>query len=112
MTLLIAKKGGVVIAMPGDQLDLNTSPEAEKLLVEQIEAGETRIVMDFSKTEYISSAGLRVIMKTAMLLKDKGGGFALCNGNEQIYEVLEISGFLEIVNYYSSFEDAVKAVSD
>ena len=112
MSLLIAKKGGVVIAMPGEQLDLNTSPEAEELLVAQIEAGETRIVIDFSKTEYISSAGLRVIMKTAMLLKDKGGGIALCNGNEQIYEVLEISGFLEIVNYYSSFEDAVKAVSD
>lgn len=112
MTLLIAKKGEVVIAMPGEQLDLNTSPEAEKLLGEQIDAGETRIVMDFSKTEYISSAGLRVIMKTAMLLKDKGGGFALCNGNEQIHEVLEISGFLDIVNYCSSFEEAVAAVSD
>ena len=110
MSLLIAKKGGVVIAMPGEQLDLNTSPEAEKLLVEQLDAGESKIVMDFSKTEYISSAGLRVILKTAMILKDKGGGIALCNGNEQIYEVLEISGFLDIVNYYSSFEEAVAAV--
>jgi anti-anti-sigma factor len=112
MTLLIAKKGEIVIAMPGEQLDLNTSPEAEKLLGEQIDAGETRIVMDFSKTEYISSAGLRVIMKTAMQLKDKGGEFALCNGNEQIYEVLELSGFLDIVKYFSAFEDAVTAVSD
>jgi anti-anti-sigma factor len=96
--------------MSDDQLDTNTSPEAEKLLTAQIDAGETRIVMDFSKTEYISSAGLRVIMKTAMLLKDKDGRIALCNGNEQIYEVLEISGFLDIVNYYSSFEEAVAAV--
>ena len=112
MTLLIARKDEVVIAMPGEQLDLNSSPEAEELLVAQIEAGETRIVMDFSKTEYISSAGLRVIMKTAILLKDQNGGLALCNGNEQIYEVLEISGFLDIVNYCSSFEKAVAAVSD
>jgi anti-anti-sigma factor len=110
--MLIAKKGGVVIAMPGEQLDLNTSPEAEELLVAQIEAGETQIVMDFSKTEYISSAGLRVIMKTAILLKDKDGRIALCNSNEQIYEVLEISGFLDIINYCSSFEEAVIAVSD
>jgi len=70
----------------------------------QLDAGETRIVIDFSKTDYMSSAGLRVILKTATLLQEKGGGFALCNGNEQIVEVLEISGFLEIVNYFSSLE--------
>ena len=112
MSMLIAHQRGVVIAMPGEQLDTNTSPEAEELLLEQVEAGETRIVMDFSKTEYITSAGLRVIMKTAILLKDKDGKIVLCSGNEQIYEVLEISGFLDIVNYYSSLEDAVVAVSD
>ena len=112
MGLLIAKKDEVVIVMPDDQLDTNTSPEAEKMLVEQIDAGETRIVIDFSKTDYMSSAGLRVILKTATLLQDKGGGFALCNGNEQIVEVLEISGFMEIVKYCSSLDDAVAAVSD
>ena len=112
MGLLIAKKDEVVIVMPDSQLDTNTSPEAEKMLMEQIDAGETRIVIDFSKTDYMSSAGLRVILKTATLLQEKDGGFALCNGNEQIVEVLEISGFLEIVNYFSSLEDAVTAVSD
>jgi anti-sigma B factor antagonist len=112
MSLLIAKKGGVVIAILGEQLDFNTSPEAEEILVAQIEAGESKIVMDFSKTEYISSAGLRVILKTAMILKGKGGDIALCNGNEQVCEVLEISGFMDIVNYYSSFEEAVTAISD
>ncbi len=111
MSMLIAKKRGVVIAMPGEQFDSNESPEAEKLLVAQIDAGETRIVMDFSKTDYMSSAGLRVIMMAAILLKDKGGKIVMCNGNEQIYEVLEISGFLQIVNYYASFEEAVAAVT-
>jgi anti-anti-sigma factor len=112
MGLLVAKKSEVIIVMPEVQLDTNTSPEAEKMLMAQIDAGETRIVIDFSKTDYLSSAGLRVILKTASLLQDKGGGFALCNGNEQIVEVLEISGFLEIVKYCSSLDDAVSAVSD
>jgi anti-sigma B factor antagonist len=111
MGLLVAKKDDVVIVMPDEQLDTNTSPEAEKMLMEQMDAGESRIVIDFSKTDYMSSAGLRVILKTASLLQEKGGGFALCNGNEQIVEVLEISGFLEIVNYFSSLEDAVAAVA-
>ncbi len=111
MGLLVAKKDEVVIVMPDGQLDTNTSPEAEKMLMKQIDAGETRIVMDFSKTDYMSSAGLRVILKTASLLQERGGGFALCNANEQIVEVLEISGFLDIVKYISSLEDAVAAVS-
>jgi anti-sigma B factor antagonist len=60
----------------------------------------------------MSSAGLRVILKTATLLQDKGGGFALCNRNGHIVEVLEISGFLDIVEYFSPLEDAVISVSD
>jgi len=112
MGLLVAKKSEVVIVMPDEQLDTNTSPEAEKMLMEQLDAGESRIVIDFSKTDYMSSAGLRVILKTASLLQEKGGGFALCNGNEQIIEVLEISGFLEIVKHFSSMKEAVNAVAD
>ena len=112
MGLLVAKKSEVVIVMPDEQLDTNTSPEAEKMLTAQLDAGETRIVIDFSKTDYMSSAGLRVILKTASLLQEKGGGFALCNGNEQIVEVLEISGFLEIVKHFSSMKEAVNAVAD
>jgi len=112
MGLLVAKKSEVVIVMPDEQLDTNTSPEAEKMLMAQLDAGESRIVIDFSKTDYMSSAGLRVILKTASLLQEKGGGFALCNGNEQIIEVLEISGFLEIVKHFSSMKEAVNAVAD
>ena len=110
MGLLVARKGDVVIVMPDSQLDTNTSPEAEKMLMAQLDAGETRIVIDFSKTDYISSAGLRVILKTASLLQEKGGGFALCNGNDQIVEVLEFSGFLDIVKYCSSLDEAVTAI--
>ena len=112
MGLLVAKKSEVIIVMPDEQLDTNTSPEAEKMLMAQLDAGESRIVIDFSKTDYMSSAGLRVILKTATLLQEKGGGFALCNGNEQIVEVLEISGFLEIVKHFPSMKEAVNAVAD
>jgi anti-anti-sigma factor len=112
MGLLIAKKDEVVIVMPDEQLNTNTSPEAEKMLAAQLDAGETRIVIDFSKTDYMSSAGLRVILKIASLLQEKDGTFALCNANEQIVEVLQISGFLEIVKHFSSLEEAINAVAD
>jgi anti-sigma B factor antagonist len=59
----------------------------------------------------MSSAGLRVILKTASRLQEKDGALALCNANEQIVEVLEISGFLDILQYSSSPHDAAAAVS-
>lgn len=112
MSMLLAKKEGVVVVMPGEQLDSNSSPEAEQLLVREIEAGETKIVMDFSKTDYVSSAGLRVIMMAAILLNKENGKIVLCNSNEQILEVLEISGFLKVIGHYPTFEEAVATMTD
>ncbi len=51
MGLLVAKKDEVVMIMPDEQLDTNTSPEAEKLLMAQIDAGDTPIAIDFSKMD-------------------------------------------------------------
>ena len=59
-----------------------------------------------------SFAGLRVILKTAKLLKPKSGTVALCNANEQIQEVLEISGFLGMINLHNSLNDAISAINN
>ncbi len=112
MSMLIAEQEGVLVAMPGTRLDTNNSSEAESILLESIQNNKTRIIIDFSKTDYISSAGLRIILKTARLLKEKEGSFAMCQANEQILEVLEISGFLEIIDYFPSFKEAVESFSD
>ena len=111
MGLLISKQNDVVIAMPGERLDTNTAPEVEKELEGVIEGGESKVVVDFSKTAYISSAGLRVLLKTAKTLKRKEGALALCNANEQIHEVLEISGFLTMLTYRATLDEAVEVVA-
>jgi len=103
--------GGVFIVTPSGRLDTNTSPEAEKLISDAIDGDERKVVVDFSETEYISSAGLRVILKTAKLLKPKKGAVALCNANEQIEEVLEISGFIEMIMLLDSLDEAVEALN-
>jgi anti-sigma B factor antagonist len=112
MSVITSISSGVYIIMPNGKLDTNTSPEAESLLTNAVGSGETKVVFDFSKTEYISSAGLRVILKTAKLLRPKNGAVALCNSNEQIQEVLEISGFLVMIKSFSSLDEAIAAVND
>ena len=100
-----------MIAIPNGRLDTSNSPEAEQGLMEHVDAGELKIVMDFAKTDYISSAGLRVLLKTAKVLKAKGGNIALCHANEQIAEVLQISGFTSLINCFDSLEEAIENVS-
>lgn len=110
MTILTSKNQDVLIVMPGERLDTNAAPEAQKLIVEQISQGEVKIVIDFAKTHYIASSGLRVILKTAKEVKKKQGAIALCNANEQINEVLEISGFFSMFKYFSDLDEAVASL--
>ena len=112
MSLLLSMSRGVTIALPSGRLDSNNAPQALQDIVARIEKGETRIVIDFARTRYISSAGLRVILKVLHMLRQRAGAIALCNANEQIREVLEISSFLDMVDCYASLEVAVRQVSD
>lgn len=107
MSVMTNSNSGILVVIPDGRLDTNTSPEVEKIIVEAIESGEKKVLFDFSKTDYLSSAGLRVILKSAKLLKPKGGNVMLCNTNEQIYEVLEISGFLNMVKCHDSLDTAI-----
>jgi anti-anti-sigma factor len=112
MSVLISRNRGVVIAIPSGRLDTNNAPEAEHLIVKEINDGQSRFVVDFAKTNYISSAGLRVILKTLKLLKQRDdGAIALCNANEQIHEVLEITGFLTMLKCHPSLDEAIREVS-
>jgi len=111
MDILSSKIEGAFVLMPNGRLDTNNAPQAEKILVENINAGERRVIFDFSKTDYISSAGLRVILQTAKLVR-KDGRVVLCNANEQIYEVLEISGFLDMIKHCSNLKEAMQSVAE
>ena len=111
MSILSTKIEGVFVIMPNGRLDTNNFTEAEQLVAAHVAAGDKKVIFDFSKTDYISSAGLRVILKAAKLVH-KDGKIALCNSNEQIQEVLEISGFLDMINHFGNLDEAMKSVSD
>ncbi|MDO5475947.1 MAG: STAS domain-containing protein [Eubacteriales bacterium] len=78
------------------RLDTNTSPQLEKELKEAID-GVTKLVFDFSALEYISSAGLRVLL-SAQKIMNKQGSMKICNVNEDIMEIFEVTGFSDILD--------------
>lgn len=66
-----------MIVAPRDRFDTNSAPEVEQILTDHIERGERRIVLDLSHISYISSIGLRVILKAAMDMTGRGGRLVL-----------------------------------
>ncbi len=83
-----------VIALEG-RLDTTTSPELEAQLKKPMESAET-LTLDFSKLDYISSAGLRVLLSAHKAMSAKGG-LKITNVNEIVREVFDVTGFSDIL---------------
>lgn len=86
--------GKLTIALEG-RLDTTTSPELEKSLQESI-AGVTELVMVLEGLEYISSAGLRVLLSAQKLMM-KQGAMRVTHVAEPVMEILEVTGFVDIL---------------
>lgn len=83
------------LALQG-RLDSSTAPEFEKAIDDTLAGGAKSLVLDFSELVYTSSAGLRVILK-AQKAMSKLGGMKLVGVSDDIKEVFDITGFLDIL---------------
>ena len=84
----------LTIALEG-RLDTSTAPNLEAELKSSLD-GVTELVLDFNKLEYISSAGLRVVL-AAQKTMSKQGSMKLIGVNDEVMEVFEITGFVDIL---------------
>ena len=75
------------------KLDTQTSPDAQEQLTELIEKGERKIVVNLEKLDYISSAGLRILLIAAKQLKPGGGEIRICSLNDVVKRGLRHLGF-------------------
>ena len=82
------------IALEG-RLDTMTAPELEAELNQSLEGADS-LVLDFSKLDYISSAGLRVLLSAHKAMSAKGG-MKVTHVNEIIQEVFDVTGFSDIL---------------
>ena len=89
------------------ELDTTASPEAESQLNQLREQGVRKILVDLEKMDFISSAGLRVLLATAQELKKAGGELRVCNLNEIVQEVFDISGFSSLLMVFDNEAEAV-----
>ena len=84
----------LTVALEG-RLDTTTSPELEADLKNSLDGVES-LILDFAKLEYISSAGLRVLLSTQKLM-NRQGSMKLLHVGEVIMEIFEVTGFTDIL---------------
>lgn len=88
------KETELLISLEG-RLDTTTAPEFERKLTSSLE-GKTSLVLDLAKLEYISSAGLRVLL-AAQKTMNKQGSMILRNVSDEVKEIFEVTGFSDIL---------------
>lgn len=109
MNIDIRETAGVQILAFEGNLDTNTSPEAEAKINELIDGGASKLLVNFEQLNFISSAGLRVLLATAKKLGPAGGTLRICALNPTVQEVFDISGFGTILSVTGTEEEALAA---
>lgn len=97
MKILIQKNGIEMTVIIEGSIDTVTAPELEKELAANWD-GIEKLIFDFAAVDYVSSAGLRVIMATDQYMTDCGS-LILKNVNEDVKEVFEMTGFDELLTF-------------
>ena len=95
MEIGIERNGNTLEIKLADRLDTVTSPQLEEKLKKELE-GITNLQFDFAELEYVSSAGLRVLLTASKKMK-KQGKMEIHNVNEEVMEVFTITGFADIL---------------
>ncbi len=89
-------------------LDATTSIDADNELTQMINEGKIKLLLDLAKLDYISSAGLRVLLVAAKQLQQKSGQIVLCSMTASVKEVFEISGFSSIFKIFPTVDEALE----
>lgn len=97
MKVEIEKKDSELTAKIEGRLDTTTAPQLESELADNLKEDTTKLVLDMEELEYVSSAGLRVILSAHKKMAAKGGELEVCNVKDIIMEVFEITGFADIL---------------
>jgi anti-sigma B factor antagonist len=101
------KRGDVMLLGLKGRLDASTANRLEEKLLASIDGGERRLALNCSQLDYISSAGLRVLLLAMKRLRNVNGTIVLYALKDQVKEVFDIAGFSSLFPSFTTQEDAL-----
>lgn len=106
MKISVSPSGSFFKVSIHGKLDANSASEAEGGLFDAIAKGDGSMLLDLSSLDYVSSAGLRVMLVVAKRVQQRGGKLALFGLNGNVKEVFEISGFSAVFKIFGDEPEA------
>jgi len=100
----------LVVSLKG-QINSSNAAEIQEQLLEQVNDATSRWLVDFNGLEYISSAGLRVVLLLAKRIRQHEGSLVLCAMQPHVYEVFEVSGFLTLLTVVESRQQGLSLLT-
>lgn len=104
------REGVLFLKMKG-RLDTISSPIAEKAINEYISNGQNKIIFDFSGVDYLSSAGMRSLLSISKKLEALSGKLIICRLNDNVMDVLKMSGFDHVLVITGTEDEALRKFS-
>ena len=96
---------GIRVALLNGRVDSRNALLFKETVVGELEENDSALILDFVSLDYISSAGLRVVLELAKLYSAPRQ-FLICGLSSAVQEVFEISGFTQIIKIYKTLEQA------
>ena len=104
------KKDNYIVLIPEGRIDSSNAHIFEQEISTEVDAFTGDVLISFEKIEYISSAGLRVLLVIFKKMKEVNRKLFIAGMNENIFKVFSSSGFSKILNIFQSLEEAYKAM--
>ena len=102
------KSGDVLIVRIKGRLDAISASNAEKKVFDLINHGQNKLLFNFAEVDYLSSAGMRMLLSTTKKLKTLSGKLVVCSVTTNVMDVLRMSGFDHVLDLSKNEEDALK----
>lgn len=104
------RSGSTDILHVEGRIDATSSPELERQLLEVSKDGQGAVLLDFSGVDYVSSAGLRVLLVGVKALAGSPRSLAVAGAREDVMDVIQLTGFHRILTIYGSLENALAEI--
>lgn len=97
----------IILRLDG-RLDAATTPLLERKIDKLIDENHTHLLIDFLRIDYLSSAGMRLLLSSTKKLKAKNGGLLLFSIGDEVMEIIKLAGFEKILLIFESEQEALQ----
>jgi stage II sporulation protein AA (anti-sigma F factor antagonist) len=100
-----------IISLEGS-IDALNANKIEQELISQINSSSARLILNLSKVNFLSSAGLRIILQVLKETRSQGGDLRIACAQSSVLKSLDLSGFTTILKYFPTLDEAILSFSE